>query len=207
MPTAAIKLLKPHPAQMRTTYDLEALATLTLQIYERGLDNWQPVVASPNGEAYHIISGHRRHMAQLLALALRDWAEDRPDTGQSEAPAITIEVVRTMINTLVESLGALEKVVASLLTKYGEEEVTFVAFEGSQKAQILALAGGQLWERQRQTRWVSPTAFARQWKPGRRRRRNRPQCRAARQLRAQPPGADGDSGRNWRSASPPASCP
>jgi hypothetical protein len=139
MPTAAIKLLKPHPAQMRTTHDLEALATLTLQIYERGLDNWQSVVASPNGETYHIISGHRRHMAQLLAFSLRDWAEDRPDTGQSEAPAITIEVVRTMITTLVESLGTLEKVIASLLAKYGEEDVTFVAFEGSQKAQILAL--------------------------------------------------------------------
>jgi hypothetical protein len=39
----------------------------------------------------------------------------------------------------VESLGTLEKVIASLLAKYGEEDVTFVAFEGSQKAQILAL--------------------------------------------------------------------
>ncbi len=62
---------------MRTTYDLEALATLTLQVASRGLDHWQPVVVAPNGRSrpddpatYHIISGHRRHMAQLLALAL-----------------------------------------------------------------------------------------------------------------------------------------
>ena len=41
MPTAALKLLKAHPAQMRTVYDLESLATLTLQVYERGLDQWQ----------------------------------------------------------------------------------------------------------------------------------------------------------------------
>lgn len=133
MPTAVIKLLKPHPAQMRTVYDLEALATLTLQLFERGLDDWQPIVAAPHGDAYYLVSGHRRHMAQLLAFALRDWAKERPDTE------ITIEVVRTMLNTLVDSLGSLEKVIASLLTKYGDEEVSFVTFEGSQKAEILAL--------------------------------------------------------------------
>jgi hypothetical protein len=118
---------------MRTTYDLEALATLTLQIFERGLDNWQAIVASPDGETHHIISGHRRRIAQLLAFALRDWAKERPDTE------ITIEVVRTMLNPLVESLGPLDKVIASLLVKYGDEEVEFILFEGSQKAQILAL--------------------------------------------------------------------
>ena len=133
MPTTALKQLKAHPAQMRTTYDLDGLAALTLQVYERGLDSWQPIVASPNGEGYHIVSGHRRHMAQLFSFALRDWAKEHPDTE------ISIEIVRTMINTLVESLGALEQVIASLLTKYGDEAVEFVTFEGSQKAQILAL--------------------------------------------------------------------
>ena len=133
MPTAAIKLLKPHPAQMRTVYDLESLATLTLQLFERGLDDWQPIAAAPHGDAYYLVSGHRRHMAQLLAFALRDWAKEHADTE------ITIEVVRTMLNTLVDSLGSLEKVIASLLTKYGDEEVSFVTFEGSQKAEILAL--------------------------------------------------------------------
>lgn len=133
MPTAAIHLLKPHPAQMRSSHDLEALATLTLQVYERGLDDWQPIVAAPHGEDYYLVSGHRRQMAQLLAFALRDWAKERPETE------ITVEVVRTMINTLVESLGSLEKVIASLLTKYDDEEVSFVTFEGSLKAQILAL--------------------------------------------------------------------
>ena len=141
MPTAAIKLLKAHPAQMRTAYDLEPLATLTLQVYERGLDEWQPIAASPHpglsgvegGDGFYIISGHRRHMAQLLALALRDWAQEHPDTE------ITIDVVRTMLEALVESLGSLEKLIASLLTKYGDEEITFVTFDGGQKAQILAL--------------------------------------------------------------------
>ena len=133
MPTTPLKQLKVHPAQMRTTYDLEKLATLTLQVYERGLDSWQPIVASPNGEGYHIVSGHRRHMAQLFSVALREWAKEHPDTE------ISIEIARKMINTLVEELGTLEQVIASLLTKYGEEPVTFVTFEGGQKAQILAL--------------------------------------------------------------------
>lgn len=133
MLTTPIQNLKPHPAQMRTTHDREALATLTLQVYERGLDTWQPVVASPNGDAYHLISGHRRYMAQLLVFALRDWAAQHPDTD------IIIEVVRTMLDTLVESLGTLDKVMASLVARYGEKEISFAPFAGSQKAQILAL--------------------------------------------------------------------
>ncbi|MBK8986294.1 MAG: hypothetical protein IPM39_09470 [Chloroflexi bacterium] len=44
-----------------------------------------------------------------------------------------------MIATLVESLGSLEALIASLLGKYGAEEIPFVLFEGSPKAQILAL--------------------------------------------------------------------
>ena len=75
MITAPLTALKRHPGQMRTTYDLEKMATLTLQIYERNLDEWQPIVATPNGEGYHIISGHRRHMACLFAFALDDWRE------------------------------------------------------------------------------------------------------------------------------------
>jgi hypothetical protein len=72
-------------------------------------------------------------MAQLLAFTLRDWAKEHSDIE------IDIEVVRTMLTTLVESLGSVERVIASLLTKYGAEEVSFVTFEGSQKAEILAL--------------------------------------------------------------------
>ena len=48
MPTIPINQLKPHPAQMRTTYDLDALAALTLQVHARGLDHWQPITATPN---------------------------------------------------------------------------------------------------------------------------------------------------------------
>lgn len=133
--TTPIKNLKQHPAQMRTVYDIESMATLCLQIYQRGLDEWQTLLASPNGEeeTYFIISGHRRRMARLLAWALADWATDHPDTE------IGIEVVRTMITTLVDSLGSLEKVIAALLEKYGDREIPIALFEGSQKAEILSL--------------------------------------------------------------------
>lgn len=91
------------------------------------------IAASPNDDGFYIISGHRRHMAQLLAFALHDWAQEHPNTE------IVIEVARTMLNTLVESLGSLEKVISSLVTKYGDHEISFAPFAGSQKAQILAL--------------------------------------------------------------------
>ncbi|MFZ1398474.1 MAG: hypothetical protein WAS33_16340 [Candidatus Promineifilaceae bacterium] len=133
MPTTAIHKLKAHPAQMRSSYALEPLAALTLQIYERDLDDWQPIVASPNGEGFYIVSGHRRHMAKLLSLALQEWAAEHPETD------ITLETVHTMLNTLVSSLGSLEQVISSLQTKYGETEIHFVPFNGSQKAEILAL--------------------------------------------------------------------
>ena len=88
MNQAPINKFKPHPAQMRTSHDLEALATLTLQVYERGLDNWQPIVATANGQttaegsaSYYIISGHRRHLAQLLAFALQEAKEKQADEG------------------------------------------------------------------------------------------------------------------------------
>lgn len=133
MQTLAIRNFKTHPAQMRTQYDTSKLAELTLQIYERGLNQWQPIVASPNGEGVYIVSGHRRHMAKLLSLALASWAKDHADTE------ITVEVVETMITTLIEKLGSLDKLMASLKEKYGDEEIPYVPFEGDEKAQTLAL--------------------------------------------------------------------
>ena len=133
--TIPIKNLKRHPAQMRTVYDIEGMATLSLQIYERGLDEWQTLLASPNGEngMYFIVSGHRRQMARLLAWALADWATEHPDTE------ISVEVARTMLATLTNSLGTLEKVITALLEKYGDREISIALFEGSKKAEILSL--------------------------------------------------------------------
>ena len=124
--TTAIANLKPHPAQMRTTYSLDGLAELCLQIYERGLHDWQPILASPNGEegTFYIVSGHRRQMAQLLAFALGDWAEEHPETD------ISAELSRTMIEALVNSLGSLDKLIESLLARYGDREISFVPFDG-----------------------------------------------------------------------------
>ena len=133
MLTTTLNNFHAHPAQMRTTYDLDALASLTLQIYQRGLDNWQPVVAAPNGNGFNIISGHRRYMADLLAYLVRAWAAD------NEGIEVTIEIIRTLIAARVEALGSLDALLTDLLTSYGSEEIAFVPFKGSPKAEILAL--------------------------------------------------------------------
>ena len=70
MNTTSVKLrsLREHPAQMRTEMDPEEMARLVLQVYERGLDGHQPIVAAEDGDgAYRVVSGHRRWLAALLA--------------------------------------------------------------------------------------------------------------------------------------------
>jgi len=135
--TTQIKNLKRHSAQMRTQYDQEGMAALTLQVYQRGLDPWQPILAAPAGEngvsEARIISGHRRRMAQLFAFALEDWAGEHPG---KEA---TIEVARSLVATLSEKLGSVEEAAEALLRKYGEREIPFVPFHGDRKAEILSL--------------------------------------------------------------------
>ena len=135
MITAPLTALKRHPGQMRTTHDLEKMATLTLQIYERNLDEWQPIVATPNGEGYRIISGHRRHMACLFAFELDDWRKKQTSVEESA----TIETVREMLSTLVDKHGDVEAAAEALLAHYGEREISFALFEGDEKSQILAL--------------------------------------------------------------------
>jgi hypothetical protein len=119
---------------MRTQYDLDSLAGLTLQLYQRGLDAWQPILVSQNGEGYQIVSGHRRQIALLLSLALRQLAD-----AQEEKMEMTVEIVRSWLKTLVEELGSLEQLVAALRDKHGDHEIPAVPFNGSQKAEILAL--------------------------------------------------------------------
>jgi hypothetical protein len=133
--TTRVQHLKSHPAQMRTVYDQEGMATLTLQLFQRGLDEWQPILAAPAGDNgnYRIISGHRRRMARLFAFALQDWTEEHPEQE------VTVEVARTLIATLSEKLGSVEAAAEALLQKYGQREIPFVPFTGDQKAEVLAL--------------------------------------------------------------------
>jgi ParB-like chromosome segregation protein Spo0J len=57
---------------MRTEMDPEEMARLTLQVYERGLSEYQPIVAAEDGDgAYRVVSGHRRWLATLLAEEVR----------------------------------------------------------------------------------------------------------------------------------------
>jgi hypothetical protein len=142
--------LHPHPAQMRTQYDLDSLAGLALQLHQRGLDAWQPLLVSRKESGYQIVSGHRRQMALLLSLALGDWA-----AKQEAETEITIEVVRTMLATLVEQLGSLEKVITALHRQHGAQEITAVASRSSVKRATTRPSG----------RWIRRCAFC--WPTGR----------------------------------------
>jgi len=60
MITAKPHQLREHPAQMRTRTDPDEMAPLILQVIERSLVEHQPIT-------YHVVSGHRRWLARLLA--------------------------------------------------------------------------------------------------------------------------------------------
>ncbi len=148
MLTARLNAFTPHPAQMRTLYDSDNLAALALQIYERGLNEWQPLVASKRADStddnfnYYLVSGHRRYMARLFAFALRDWAVGREDEE------VSLEVAINLVHSFIEASTSLPEAITALLEKYGTEEVPFALFEGDAKDEILALQaanyGGEL---------------------------------------------------------------
>ena len=137
---APISKFAEHPAQMRTLYELDDMATLTLQVYENDLDEWQPITATPDGKGgYFIISGHRRRMARLFAYALATWI-NQPDSGiNEEEEGVHIELVKDFIGALVEKYEYVDAAAEALTEHYANEEIEIVLFEGNQKAQILAL--------------------------------------------------------------------
>ena len=90
---APISQFAEHPAQMRTLYEVDDMATLTLQVYENDLDEWQPITATPDGKGgYFIISGHRRRMARLFAYGLSTWIS-QADSPVGPDNEVDIELV------------------------------------------------------------------------------------------------------------------
>lgn len=79
MNTITIKLnqLQEHPAQMRTRMDPDEMARLVLQVVERGLDEHQPIIVADAGDGtYHVVSGHRRWLARLLAAEVKETQDE-----------------------------------------------------------------------------------------------------------------------------------
>ncbi|MGB0383654.1 MAG: hypothetical protein ACPGWR_02430 [Ardenticatenaceae bacterium] len=136
---APIGVFTEHPAQMRTLYQLDDMASLTLQVYENDLDEWQPIVATPDNKGgYFIISGHRRRMARLFAYGLEAWV-NHPDSPINPDDGVHIELVKEFIGTLVDKYEYVDAAAEVLTSHYANEEIEFVLFEGNEKAQILAL--------------------------------------------------------------------
>ncbi|TET55109.1 MAG: hypothetical protein E3J64_00785, partial [Anaerolineales bacterium] len=64
--------LVTHQAQMRTRMDIDEMAQLTVQVYQRGISEHQPILAADNGDGtYRIVSGHRRKLAALFAAEVK----------------------------------------------------------------------------------------------------------------------------------------
>ena len=138
--TARIDQLAEHPAQMRTLYSLLDMATLTLQVYENDLDEWQPITATPDGKGgYYIISGHRRRMARLFAYALTTWINQPDSEINEEEEGVHIELVKEFIGALIMKYEYVDAAAEALTEHYANEEIEFVLFEGNAKNQILAL--------------------------------------------------------------------
>ena len=137
--TARIGQLAEHPAQMRTLYQIDDMAALTLQVYENDLDQWQPITATPDGKGgYYIISGHRRRMARLFAYGLSTWVS-QPESPVGPETCVDIELVKQFISALVEKYEFVDAAAEVLTEHYATEEIEFVLFSGNAKDQILAL--------------------------------------------------------------------
>ena len=136
---ARINQLAEHPAQMRTLYELEDMAALTLQVHSNDLDSWQPITATPDGTGgYYIISGHRRRMARLFAYGLSTWVSQQDSQGDHN-DEVDVELVKQFIGTLVEKYEFVDAAAEVLTEHYADKEIEFVIFEGSAKEQVLAL--------------------------------------------------------------------
>ncbi|MEI2698773.1 MAG: ParB N-terminal domain-containing protein [Microthrixaceae bacterium] len=134
MQQVPLKAFRAHKAQMRTQYDLDELATLTLQVYERGLDAWSPIVAAAHEDEYHIISGHRRHKATLLGSGSQrvGQRQRRSRNHHRSRPRYAPDPRRVSGFS-----GQTHELRSS--TQYADEIIEFVPFEGSEKSQILTL--------------------------------------------------------------------
>ena len=139
-----MRQLRKHTAHDRTQYDLDKIAGLTLQIYQRNIDTWQPIVAAPlpaaNGDepTFAIISGHRRYFARIFVHAVHEWAA-LDENKEAVADGITLDFVRSLIEEMLTKLGGVETAAAQLLQMYGDQEIVIVPFTGTLKEQILAL--------------------------------------------------------------------
>ncbi len=162
-----LKNLTRHKAHDRTKYDLPALVGLTLQIVERQLDKWQPIVVTESDalDQHAIISGRRRFLATVLSYGVQEWAkaeesEERKTDGQIEMevgdrdredrgrPALDLAFTEKTVTEMITALAGeyanhpllcVEEAVRKLLELYGENEIEVVVFDGDKKAEILAL--------------------------------------------------------------------
>lgn len=143
---ARLDQLKTHPAQMRTTYNLEKLAELVVKIFHQGLHEWQPILIGKNGsDRAPIISGHRRHLAVTFSQYLPVWLKEEEIGVETEK--ISIQQVNQMLNALVKSenniafAADMETAVSQILPQVGSLKIPVQLFSdaGDAASEMMAL--------------------------------------------------------------------
>lgn len=96
--------IRPNPYQPRTTFREEALAELAASIRTSGV--LQPILVTPTGDGYQIVTGERRFRAAVLAGKLKVPALVRTvDTRQMRLLALVENLQREDLNPIEESQG------------------------------------------------------------------------------------------------------
>ena len=151
-----------HHGHDRTQFDLRKLAGLTLQIVQRDIDTYAPIVAAriqtDADNQYKIVSGHRRFVARILAYGVLEWSA-LPDNQAklTEQGGIDTAFVEGLLQQIVQAIvpqaatdptlgfasvlsaETIHQTIVELLKLYGTRETEIVLFDGSPKAQLLAL--------------------------------------------------------------------
>src|SRR3954465_10786314 len=110
----AVELIRPNPAQPRTSFDADALASLAGSVAERGV--LQPVLVRPRpGGTYELVAGERRwRAAKLAGLETMPALVQQREDGASLEAALVENMAREDLNpveaaravaALVEELG------------------------------------------------------------------------------------------------------
>lgn len=129
--------LVESPAQMRSRHDLGKLAELTFQMYVRGWDPDRPALVRRVNGSVEIIRAHRRRMAYLMSLALR---EEHPWDGQGDPP-VTAESIQAKWEAAIAGQGDIHAVVNHLAGRFRDTEIVAQEFQGDERQAVLALQG------------------------------------------------------------------
>lgn len=100
----SIEDIAPNPDQPRRTFDVNALAELTMSISEHGIV--QPIIVTPKGDIYEIVAGERRYRAARQAGLTKIPALIRSMSDQQQLELSLIENLQRKDLNVLETATA-----------------------------------------------------------------------------------------------------